>query len=410
MIQPGNRVIVVEPGEHSELGPSSSDRWINCPASVRATRGKPNQSTEWTAQGSAGHALAELARKESVPVKHYKDWTIKVEGREYKVDNEFISGVQEYLDLCDEKAPPDSIQMSEVRVQYARWIPGGFGTTDDLRIHHDVFRDTDLKYGKGVQVWAQGNSQIRLYGLGAYEEFKWLGYRPSKFILGIHQPRLSHYDEEELSYKELMEWANDVLPKAYKEVGEGTRFNPGPHCKFCKIRATCRVRTNAMLETVLRDFEDLDELESRSAAAVEYIMNAELTPDELAKILPALENIKKWAAHVELHATKSLIHGEAIGDWKLVEGRSNRKFIGSDEEVVGALTLAGVPEDECYRPREVRSPAQIEEVIGKKAFKAIADGLVHKPPGKPKLAPGSDKRPPMQHSVLEEFENLDEDE
>lgn len=404
-VQPGNRIIVVEPGEHSPLGPSSSDRWINCPGSVKATAHLPGVSTDYTAEGSAGHALAEICRREAVPVRCYRGWTIKVEGRQFKVDDEFVGGVQEYLDKCDETAPVDSIQLSEVRVAYDRWVPGGFGTTDDLRLHPKVFRDTDLKYGKGVQVWAKGNSQTRLYGVGAYEVYKWLGYNPDKFILGISQPRLDHYDEEELTRTELLEWAGDVLPKAVREVEEGTRFNPGDHCKFCKIRGTCRARTEANIKAVLQGFENLDEIDARCKEALEHIMSTELTESELVQLIPALPYIKKWAAHVELAAIKRLMGGEPIGDWKIVEGRSNRKFQGTDEEVVAGLTLLGVPEEECYAPREVRSPAQVESVVGKKRFKPIAASMVHKPPGKPKLAPGSDPRPAM--ALTAEFSNLD---
>lgn len=408
--RPQNRLIVVEPGEHSPLGPSSSDRWIACPGSVKATKDLPGESTEFTASGSAWHALAEICRREGVVAHAYRDWTIRAEGRDFKVDDEFAYGVQEYLDKCDETAPVGSIGLSEVRVEYSRWVPGGFGTTDDLRLHPDVIRDTDLKSGKGVQVWAAGNSQIRLYGLGAYEGFRWLGYDPKKFILAIHQPPLNHYDEEEISTKELLDWAGDVLPVAVREVQEGTRFQPGPHCKFCKIRGPCRVRVNAALAVVLKDFDDLDAVEERSRMALNDLMSAQLTPDELAKLLPALDNIKKWAKHVEMHATKSLIDGKPVGDWKLVEGRSNRKFDGTDEEVAAKLMQHGVREEDCYKPKELRSPAQVETAIGKKAFKPIEKALVKKPPGKPKLAPGSDKRPAMTHSVLEEFSNLDLDE
>lgn len=426
MIYVPQKLIVVTPGEHSDEGPSSSERWIECPGSVNATKHIKGQDTDFSAEGSAAHALAEITRREDVPVKRYRNWTIKVGERKFPVNDEMINGVQEYLDKCDETAPIDSIGLSEVRISYDEYIPGGFGTTDDLRLHPTVCRDTDLKYGKGVQVWAKENSQLKLYGLGGYLNFRWLGYEPDIFILAAHQPRLEHYDEWEVSKKDLLDWAGDVLPKAHKEVLEGTRFKAGEWCRFCKIRGNCRVRTNSMLSVVLKDFEDLDAVENDARLAVAHIENTILSPDELALIVPALDNIRKWVKHVDLQVKASIIAGIPVGDYKLVEGRSNRKFTLPDEYVYQILSQQPQiidPPEQLYTKKLV-SPAQAETLLGKgvKGKRALAElsdniretgahakGLVHKPPGKPKLAPGGDPRDAMTHSVLEEFESLEDE-
>lgn len=408
------RQIIVQEGEHSPLGASASERWIECPASVKATRGKKDQGSVWAAEGTAWHTLAEITRRENSLPQKYKGYAIHVGTHTFKVDDEMAAGVRAYNEWCAD-VPGDPFY--EVRVSYDRFVPGGFGTSDDIRVNSmlSVATNTDLKGGKGVQVWAKENSQLMLYELGMMEDYGYLYEGIEKHVLRIGQPRLNHWDEWEISTKGLYEWAGDVLPKAVREVEEGTRFAAGPWCQFCKIRATCRVRAMRGLEVALKDFEDLDAVENDSKLALDYIQRAELTPEEIAKILPGVENLKKWISHIETYATRQLIEGQAVGDYKLVEGRSNRKF-GPDESHVVAFmhNHARIPVEDCYE-KKLLSPSKMEGLVGKKAMGKLAtqflestgEELIKKPPGKPKLARGDDPRPAMSTKVLEEFEDLD---
>lgn len=224
--------------DHSELGPSSSDRWIHCPGSVIECRGIKG-SSKYAAEGTAAHTVSEWVRAGRVPATTFLGVVLKVDGFEFKVGKAMARGVQEFVDYCA-KAPGDPFY--EIRVRYENYVPGGFGTADDVRLTDDVCVNTDLKYGTGVKVFAKENSQLKLYTLGTYEKYKW-AYRFDKCVMRIAQPRLKHWDEWETTIEEIKEWANDVArPAALRALQPGAPFQAGNWCKFCKLRDTCQVR------------------------------------------------------------------------------------------------------------------------------------------------------------------------
>src|SRR5690606_30826303 len=176
----------------------------------------------------------------------------------------------------------------------------------------------DLKYGQGVPVSAEGNPQTRLYGLGAYEAYSAL-YDIDRVFMTIVQPRLDSISTEELSVAALLEWAEEVIVPAAKlaYAGEGN-FYPGEHCRFCRAKAVCRARAEANLELARFDFAKPETL----------------GPEEIAEILTQIErDFKAWISDVQDYALdQATNHGVKFPGWKLVEGRSNRKY--SDEEAV----------------------------------------------------------------------------
>ena len=380
-------IIRVPTGEHSALGPSSSERWINCPGSVKASEGYADEESIFAAEGSAAHYMAEICYYSGVPATYYLGATIKVGKHEFVFDDEFAESVQEFNDWCAE-APGH--ELAEIRVDYEKWVPGGFGTLDRAKLDDGTCFVRDYKHGKGVQVYAEGNTQLMLYALGIYVAYSWL-YDFKEFELGICQPRLDHKDTWTISVKRLLDWADNVLPAAYIQVQHGLVFKPGSWCKFCRRRYDCPVRAAAALETL--GFTDLD------APAP-----AEKAPEQRAKILASLEWIKAWIKDFEKAAVADLIAGKKIGDWKIVEGRSNRVWNAEETEILNALLLRGAKQEDCYT-KEFISPAAAEKIVGKKKL----DHLIRKPPGKPKLAPGSDKREAMTNASIEDFTNLDEE-
>jgi hypothetical protein len=398
------QVLIAEPGEHSDLGPSSSDRWLNCPGSVKASKGVKKGDTVYSAEGTAAHLLSEEARKANRPVIDWLGWKIKVGTFTFEVDEAMADAVQEFVDQCEEMP---GAAVFESRVQYERWVPGGFGTNDDTRLAEPMAVITDLKFGRGHQVFAKDNSQLKLYALGILEDYGYL-YDIKSFKLFISQPRLDHRDEWEISSEDLIKWADERLPRAMKEIEEGTKFAAGSWCAFCPIRKTCAVRANSVTQLMLREgeFEDLDNLETHALRAQNRLQF--ITNDQIAKILPALGDFTKWIADVKSRAVSALIAKEEVGGWKLVNGRSTRKW---KDEANAALKLKTL-EVEPYKPAQVISVAVAEKELGKKEFgqrfKLSEDFL--KPAGKPVLAPADDKRAAMDTSSINEFDNLDDEE
>lgn len=379
--------ITITEMKHSELGPSASERWLNCPGSVLLIRGLDRPDSIYAAEGNAAHDLSEWCRVKGVDASFYEGTTIKVGEFEFEVDREMIDAVNEFVEYV-EQWPGDPLV--EEMVEYEPWVPGGFGTLDDARLDDKLVRVTDLKYGKGVQVWADGNPQLLLYGLGLYNDYSHL-YEFDRFILGVHQPRLDHVDSFEVSVDELLRWADEkVKPIAKQALEPGAPIVAGDHCRFCPAKATCKVRAEYVAREVFEDFTDLDSGERDLAF---------MTNDEIALALPKLSTIKSWCNDLEKHAVIEIQKGGAFlhpesGKFKLVAGRSNRIWRpGVEDEFDG---------DDRLWDKKFKSPAQAEKVVGK----GTLDEWIDKPPGAPKLAPGTDKRPSLEIKAEDEFGDL----
>ena len=146
-------------------------------------------------------------------------------------------------------------------------IPVQFGTSDPVIIQPEQ-RELicmDLKYGRGVQVYAEQNEQLMLYALGALDEFGLL-YEFDTVLLVIHQPRLNHLDEWRVSVAELRAFEKRALNAANLalDLAEGVaptevqHLTPGDdQCRFCKAKGTCPALRDQVLATVAGDFEML---------------------------------------------------------------------------------------------------------------------------------------------------------
>lgn len=381
---------VVPRGEHSHLGPSSAERWINCPGSVKASRNHPRKSSVYAAEGSAAHYLADLLHRGGG---FSAGDIVQCDGHEFTVTPEWIKHILAFDDWCSEM-PGD--QLSEVRVHYEAWIPDGFGTIDRAALQNGLCHIRDLKFGQGVQVFAKENEQLMVYGLGLIADYGWL-YDIQGFELGIDQPRLGHRDVWEISRTDLTNWAFDVLVPAFSRVQKGEEFKAGPWCQFCPFKFDCAVRANQGLAEVLADFEDLD------AADPELKDIKLLTQEDKARMYPNIAVLKSWIADFEKGIIADMMRGVKNSACKLVAGRSNRKW--NSPSVSIQIAEAGV---EPYE-KKLRSPAQVEEEMGKKRFRETLGGLVVKPPGRPTLVPQSDPRPEVDLNP-NEFSNLDEEE
>jgi hypothetical protein len=408
-----DNVTVIEPGEHSPWGPSSSKRGINCSGSMKASKGAPDGESVYAAEGTAAHFLSELGRKHKLPCIDWLGHIFKVGEYEFTVDEEMADSAQAFNDWCAESP---GTPLTEQRINYSNYFPpeaiaefgDAFGTLDDARLNDAIVAIKDFKHGKGVQEWAADNSQLKLQALGVLEDFGYL-YDIKGFNLGICQPRLSHYDTWDISVGDLVLWAMETIPGWAERAMEGTQFKAGDWCKFCRIRRKCAVRANSNVQLMLasEEFEDLDQLETHALRAQNRLQF--ITNEQIAKIVPALDDFIKWIKDVKVRAVLGLMNKEpGYESLKLVEGRSNRRIV---DEAKFAEKLSSLEVDP-YKPREVISVAVAEKTLGKKEFdrrfKKGEDWV--KPPGKPKLVNADDKRPAITNANLNDFDNLDETE
>lgn len=382
--------------DHARLSPSASHRWINCPGSVHlAEQCPPQTGSAYTAEGTEAHALAELKLRKFNEEGTGDFFDKKLE--KSRSEFEYYCGEMEeatdfYFDIVTEKlieGGPDAELMIEQRFSLDKWVPDSFGSADAVIIAGNTIEVCDLKYGKGVKVDAVGNPQLRLYGLGAAELFGDL-YDFDTVRVTIIQPRLDHVSTEEISLEDLKDWAeNWVAPAAKLAMSNTDEVHCGDWCQFCPAKAICRERAEANLELARHDFKK----------------PALLTDEEIGEVLRQADELQKWAADISSYALEQALAGKQYDGWKLVEGRSIRKY--ADEiKVADTLKAAGFDEALLYE-RKLNGITNMEKLVGKKKLTEILGDLLVKPAGKPVLVPESDKREAIKtaESAKSDFDN-----
>lgn len=376
---------------HSPLGPSGAERWLNCPGSVNATKHLADVYSDYAAEGIFAHYISELARIEKKEAKEYIG--TKSEDGKFECDKEMANAVQYFLEYIDQFECEE--ELIEQRVNYNAWVDDGFGTLDAGLLNDGTCMIIDLKYGKGVQVWAEDNPQLKLYALGVFQEYGHL-YGIEKFKLCICQPRLDHVDEWTISIESLLTWAEETVePTADMAITDDAPFQAGEWCRWCKIRATCKTRAAAVKEALLDEIQDIRDPN-------------EMGNEELGECASLVPIIQSWCKDIMALVEKQVVAGEKIigADglpFKMVEGRSNRKWIDEDA-AERAMRNYKFKVAQIFKRTLISAP-EFEKLAGKNH--PIMKNHVHKPQGKPVLVPGSDKREPFQTSI-DELEDLDD--
>ncbi|MEI7027133.1 DUF2800 domain-containing protein [Paenibacillus sp. y28] len=386
---------------HALLGASKAAQWINCPPSARMQESIPDTRSEYANEGEAAHELAELRLRRRLTIcnssqrKELDDKMAHFKEVSPYYGPEMENAVQDYVELVEERfmaakaRSSDAVLLLEERLDYSEWVPDGKGTGDVVLIADGVLEVIDLKYGKGVPVSATGNPQMRLYALGAWSAYSYL-YDIREVAMTIVQPRLDSVSTDTMQIDELLEWAETVVrpAAALADAGEG-EHKAGEHCRWCKVKATCRTRADENLKALAYEFQD----------------PALLSLDEIGSILHIAQQLKAWAADVEDYAFEQAKAGQRIPSWKLVEGRSNRAITDKDT-AWKVLEEAKLEANKYLKPRELLGIGELEKRIGKKELAALLDGLIVKPLGKPVLVPETDRRPEL-NSVSADFAGED---
>ena len=357
---------------HAKLSASGSSRWLACPGSVNAEKGISDRSSPAAHEGTCAHELAEIVLVNGGTC---FDWVGKtlIENNEWTVDQEMAEHVQEYVDYVLSFKGEHAY---EQRVDFSDWVPEGFGTSDAIIIDGDTLHAIDLKFGKGLQIFAEENPQAMLYGLGAYSDYGMI-YDIKRVVVHIVQPRLDHIDTWEISLPDLLKWGEWASQRAEMCLEPDAERVPGnAQCLWCKAKATCPALQQHTQKVIMSDFYEIDSPTP-----------AHLTDDQLKAALDSKKLIVSWLDAVEQHIKERVEKGGFPG-YKLVAGRSLRNWGDSEKAAKALKDLLG---EESYK-KTLISPAQAEKALGKKDAVKIKD-LIVKPEGKPTLAPETDKRP-----------------
>ena len=367
------------PDIHSPLSPSSAFRWIKCTPSAKLNAALPDSTSEYALQGTAAHTLCEY-KLQKLLGKDAKDPTENLTYFDAEMAD-CTDSYQQYVSERIEKAKQfckDPIVLVEQKLDFSKWVPQGFGTGDCVIVADNVLTVIDFKYGVGVLVEAEQNPQMMCYALGALALFDSI-YDIENVVMTIFQPRRDNISTYELSKKELLQWADEILSPAAQLAAKGKgEFKAGKHCRFCKVKATCRKRAEYNLELARYDFE----------------MPANLEDTEIEVILSKADELAAWCSDIKGYAFQQALNGKQWNGWKLVEGRSVRKYINEDA-VAETVKNAG------YDPYEhkVLGITAMTRMLGKAKFENLLSSFIEKPTGKPALVPKSDKRPSIDKAV-----------
>ena len=370
--------------EHALLSASSAHRWIECQPSAVAAEAYQNEGTDYTREGTLAHEVAEhVAREGDTSLAALQKW-------EKDYTGEMIDCAVGYRDYIQELITTDKpLILLEQRVDFSPWVPDGFGTADCIIIQGTTMDVIDYKYGKGVAVSAVDNPQEKLYGLGALNDYGF-AYDIEKVRLHIYQPRINNVSTDELTAEELLAWGEQIKPVAELAAKGKGKYKAGAWCKFCPHAGRCRA-----LAKTCTDYVETHGLRVKLPV---------LAPHEVAEVLAMEPLVSLWLKRVKDQALTSLLNGEQVPGYKVVEGKQgNRKW--SDE-----LAVAQTLKDAGYQLNDITetkllSPAAMDKSIGKKRVAELLADLIDRSPGAPTVAPESDKRP--AYSRADDFEKLD---
>ena len=364
------------PTSHALCSASASERWLNCTAAPRFEENFPGETSVYAEEGTLAHAICEIYGRSVFGFIEAENGESKI--AELKQNElfkpEMMRTAEIYGQFLKEKAMEYAtmpVIMFEQSVDLSDYIPEGHGTCDNIMVGGNLLRITDYKHGAGVPVSAKDNSQMRLYALGALKLVRAIfGDTITEVAMAIVQPRVREdVEEDRISVSDLLKWGEEyVKPRALAAyTGDGATFCPGEHCRFCRGKAVCAAR--AEKNSAYEDFKGCVE-KAKTGYELRYMGDDKgiLSDLDVSMLLQRAKDLESWYKDLAAYALQSILNGKPIPGYKAVAGKSNRAF--TDEAKVKSILTkqAGLKAADLYKPKEFKSPAMIEDMIGKKAF------------------------------------------
>lgn len=411
--------------KHAKLAPSASSRWMNCPGCIKLCEKVPKPpSTDFADEGTAAHALGELALSSQNPIDVFANFSgseiliDKETEKTWPVDEEMIEHIRGYVEYVKDIKRSTALKKELIPSMYVEerfdlsWLyPGVFGSNDCCVYlpREKTLHVIDLKYGKGIRVEPEWNSQLMIYALGAVE-FMWKEQvKKTKdelqvkdvvknIVITIVQPRNLDGDEDtgirtwDIDVEDLFFWGHNVFrPAAVATENADAMLAVGEHCRFCPAIAICPEQAKNALAVAKTDFDN-----------AKLPHPEDLTPEELLKVLNISAVIANWTKGVKEYIHQNMEAGVEYPGWKLVKSRSNRKWTDEEHTLEVLEELVG---EEAFT-KKILSPKQAEELLKKNNIspEATIAGLYFKPDTGTAIAKDSDRRKAIVSSIVGDFE------
>jgi Protein of unknown function (DUF2800) len=396
------------PTGHSRFGASGADRWIECPGSVKAQEGKPDATTIYAAEGTAGHGIAALCLEGDHDAVEFTDRVFQVEGHDIDFDEELADAVQVYIDAIRKDTLERGGKLIIERRFHLDWLDKEFfGTADCARLGKDsVLSVYDLKLGKGKTVEVEANRQLCYYALGVLGTLpKTLNVEEIEIVLV--QPRQIHKDGPVRRWRckptDLLGYCQDLVDAAKLARGDNPPFKAGDHCTFCRAAGDCPTLKAKVFEVAQADFND----EWGEPGMVNDPQTLDI--NGLIAVLNAADMIEGWLKAVRTRAEELANKGVKIPGYKLVDKRALRKWRGDDEKTKSALLFDFGLDELSILSHKLKSPAQIEKLLPK-ANRASLASLYAKESSGTRLArvdDARDERPPARDAQADFADDIE---
>lgn len=372
----------IDPTEsHSVLAPSSAERWISCPASIRLSQQiemiGDYEPSSYAQEGSAAHALAELTARHRL-LGHTNSaeygravFAWRTQWAEFVHDeDEMQAYVDGYVEFISKQ---DGTLLLEQRMPTG--VPSCWGTADAVSVNVDSIHVTDLKYGQGVRVDAVDNPQLMLYGVAALHLYGDILGQVEYVHMSIYQPRIGNIATTSIRADDLRGWRDGIIPVAEEAMGPNARFGPSEAaCRWCPASGQCAAQRDW---AVARDFS---------------LVASTLSPDEIRDALEAIPAIEEWCAAVRAHALDLIYSkGRTVPGFKVVKS-AGKRYVHDPDGAIEALDLIGYEMNQIVNSK-IKGIGELEKLLGKKVFASTMTPFVKKSDGTISLVPDSDERP-----------------
>lgn len=361
--------------KHSPIGASSASRWIACPGSVRLSKDAPKFESSYAKEGTLAHEIAGdilLGKKLSV---------VPTE--------EMLSFITEYVDFVKSEAEGNDLYVEQGFDLSDTLYPGLYGTSD--AVVYDKSQKTlkviDFKYGAGVAVSAENNTQLKYYAIGAMYT---MNLPVDEVELIIYQPRANGETVKRWKTNaiDLLDFGAELTDYAKETTKPNAPLKSGDHCRFCPAAPSCPELERQALDTAVSDFSAIKSW----------------NPEKIKIILEKAPLIEDFLKTVKEFAFNQMLNGEKVPGFKLVEKRSTRKW-NNETEVINFAREAGLLDDEIF-DHSLKSPAQLERAFDKEGKKQLQSFVTSSSSGLT-LAPESDKRPSARQDAVAEFTKIE---